>query len=82
MCDILIGWFSIEIEVAEYADSPRAITTPLLLMDLLLTASMPWPTVLYTILLNEVMVVTGLIGALVQSSYKVRLLSLAVAPVV
>lgn len=48
-------------------------------MDLLLTASMPWPTILYTILLDEVMIVTGLVGALVQSSYKVRLLSLAVA---
>ncbi|KAI4165192.1 MAG: hypothetical protein LQ342_001060 [Letrouitia transgressa] len=39
-------------------------------MDLLLTASMPWPTILYTILLDEVMIVTGLVGALVQSSYK------------
>jgi bacteriorhodopsin len=46
------------------------ITTPLLLMDLLLTAGMPWPTVLWTILVDEVMIVTGLVGALVQSDYK------------
>ncbi len=39
-------------------------------MDLLLTAGLPWPTILYTILINEVMVITGLIGALVASSYK------------
>lgn len=52
----------------------RALTTPLLLLDLLLTAGMPWPTILYTVLLNEIMIVTGLVGALVQSSYKVRTL--------
>ncbi|KAK5114200.1 hypothetical protein LTR85_010265 [Meristemomyces frigidus] len=46
------------------------ITTPLLLMDLLLTAAMPWPTVLFVILIDEVMIVTGLVGALVRSSYK------------
>jgi len=46
------------------------VTTPLLLLDLLLTAGLPWPTILYTILLDEVMVVTGLVGALVASSYK------------
>jgi len=47
-----------------------AITTPLLLMDLLLTAGLPWPSVLFTILMDEIMIVTGLIGALVYSSYK------------
>ncbi|KAL8941556.1 MAG: hypothetical protein Q9211_001772 [Gyalolechia sp. 1 TL-2023] len=36
---------------------------------------MPWPTILYTILLDEVMIVTGLVGALVQSKYKVCLAS-------
>jgi len=46
------------------------VTTPLLLMDLLLTAGLPWPTLLYTLLLDEIMVVTGLVGALVASSYK------------
>jgi bacteriorhodopsin len=40
-------------------------------MDLLLTAGLPWPTILFTLLVNEVMIVTGLIGALVQSAYKV-----------
>ncbi|KAI9881092.1 MAG: ion channel activity [Pleopsidium flavum] len=48
----------------------RFITTPLLLLDLLLTAGLPWPTILVTILLDWVMVVTGLVGALVRSSYK------------
>lgn len=46
------------------------ITTPLLLLDLLLTAGMPWPTVLYTLLVDEIMIITGLVGALVVSSYK------------
>ncbi|KAE9370615.1 family A G protein-coupled receptor-like protein, partial [Stipitochalara longipes BDJ] len=46
------------------------VTTPLLLLDLLLTAGLPWPTVVYTILMDEVMVITGLVGALVASSYK------------
>ncbi len=49
----------------------RFITTPLLLLDLLLTAGLPWPTILLTILVDEVMIVTGLVGALVKSSYKV-----------
>lgn len=39
-------------------------------MDLMLTAAMPWPTILWVILIDEVMVVTGLVGALVSSSYK------------
>lgn len=46
------------------------ITTPLLLMDLLLTAGMPWPTILWVILVDEIMIVTGLMGALIQSIYK------------
>ncbi|KAK4946988.1 hypothetical protein LTR10_014130 [Elasticomyces elasticus] len=46
------------------------ITTPLLLTDLLLTCGLPTPTILYVILMNEVMIVTGLVGALVKSSYK------------
>jgi bacteriorhodopsin len=46
------------------------VTTPLLLLDLLLTCGMPWPTIIYTILMDEIMVVTGLVGALVASSYK------------
>lgn len=46
------------------------ITTPLLLMDLLLTAAMPWPTITWIIFLDWVMIVTGLVGALVKSRYK------------
>ncbi|TVY58594.1 Protein FDD123 [Lachnellula suecica] len=57
-----------EIFYVRYID--WAITTPLLLLDLLLTCGLPWPTILYTILLDEVMIVTGLVGALVASSYK------------
>ncbi|KAL9584449.1 MAG: hypothetical protein Q9212_002115 [Teloschistes hypoglaucus] len=57
-----------EIFYVRYID--WTITTPLLLLDLLLTAGLPWPTILYTILLDEIMIITGLVGALVQSSYK------------
>ena len=46
------------------------VTTPLLLLDLLLTAGLPTPTILVTILADEIMIVTGLVGALTQSSYK------------
>jgi bacteriorhodopsin len=57
-----------EIFYVRYID--WVITTPLLLLDLLLTAGLPWPTVLWTIFLDEVMIVTGLVGALVASDYK------------
>lgn len=53
---------------ARYID--WVITTPLLLMDLLLTAGMPWPTILWVILVDEIMIITGLIGALIRSIYK------------
>jgi len=46
------------------------LTTPLILLNLLLTAGFPWPSILYTILFDEIMVVTGLVGALVKTSYK------------
>lgn len=46
------------------------LTTPLLLLDLLLTCRLPWPTILYTIVMNEIMIVSGLIGALVPTRYK------------
>ena len=46
------------------------VTTPLLLLDLLLTSGMPTPTIAITILMDEVMVVTGLVGALTPTSYK------------
>lgn len=46
------------------------ITTPLLLLDLLLTAGVPTPTILVTILADEIMIVCGLVGALTRTSYK------------
>jgi bacteriorhodopsin len=46
------------------------ITTPLLLLDLLLTAGMPWPTILWVIIVDEIMIITGLVGALIDNRYK------------
>jgi len=46
------------------------VTTPLLLLDLCLTAGLPAPTIAITILADEIMIVTGLVGALTQTSYK------------
>merc|ERR1712113_569018 len=57
-----------EIFYVRYID--WVITTPLLLLDLLLTAGMPWPTILWTLLIDEIMIITGLVGALVVSRYK------------
>ncbi|KAI1371857.1 family A G protein-coupled receptor-like protein [Hypoxylon crocopeplum] len=57
-----------EIFYARYVD--WVITTPLLLVDLLLTAGVPTPTILITLLADEIMIVTGLIGALTRTTYK------------
>ena len=57
-----------EIFYVRYID--WAVTTPLLLLDLLLTSGLPAPTIAITILADEVMIVTGLVGALTQTSYK------------
>ncbi|KAJ4384089.1 hypothetical protein N0V86_000934 [Didymella sp. IMI 355093] len=57
-----------EIFYVRYID--WVITTPLLLMDLLLTAGMPWPTILWALLIDEIMIITGLVGALITSRYK------------
>lgn len=79
-----LGWTAIQVEFEranpKVAGNMRQIfyvryidwfvTTPLLLLDLLLTCGLPTPTIVYTILINEIMVVTGLVGALVKSSYK------------
>lgn len=46
------------------------LTTPLLLLDLLLTCAIPWPTLLYVIAMDWIMIVTGLVGGLVQTTYK------------
>lgn len=79
-----IGWAPISVEFQRSASTVSGLTreifyvryidwvftTPLLLLDLLLTAGLPWPTILFTILIDEIMIVTGLVGALVRSSYK------------
>ncbi|KAK3691501.1 hypothetical protein LTR37_018639 [Vermiconidia calcicola] len=79
-----LGWTPIDVEFPRSAGTVHGrnreifyvryidwfITTPLLLMDLLLTAGMPWPTTLFVILIDEIMIVTGLVGALVKSRYK------------
>jgi bacteriorhodopsin len=79
-----LGWTAIQVEFdrsnPKVAGNMRQIfyvryidwfiTTPLLLTDLLLTCGMPVPTIAYVILMNEVMIVTGLVGSLVKSSYK------------
>lgn len=39
-------------------------------MDLLLTAGVPWPRILWVVIMDWIMIVTGLIGALVPSRYK------------
>ncbi|KAI4859982.1 bacteriorhodopsin [Hypoxylon rubiginosum] len=57
-----------EVFYARYID--WVITTPLLLLDLLLTAGVPTPTILATILADEIMIATGLIGALTRTRYK------------
>ncbi|KAH9892170.1 bacteriorhodopsin [Xylariomycetidae sp. FL2044] len=57
-----------EIFYARYID--WAITTPLLLLDLLLTAGIPTPTILVTLLADEIMIVCGLVGALTYTRYK------------
>lgn len=57
-----------EIFYVRYID--WVITTPLLLTDLMLTAAMPWNNIIAIIIADEVMIITGLIGALVQTSYK------------
>ena len=66
--DAVVRGTAREIFYVRYID--WVITTPLLLMDLLLTAGMPWPTIVFTILLDEIMIITGLAGALTYTSYK------------
>jgi len=66
--DPVVRGYNREIYYVRYID--WFITTPLLLLDLMLTAGMPTPTILWAILIDEVMIVTGLVGALVSSSYK------------
>lgn len=53
---------------ARYID--WVVTTPLLLLELLLATGMPLSGIFMTIFFDEVMIIGGLIGALVSSSYK------------
>jgi bacteriorhodopsin len=53
---------------ARYID--WVITTPMLLLTLLLGTGMPLGDIMITIFFDLVMIVTGLIGALVASQYK------------
>ncbi|KAJ1033010.1 hypothetical protein NDA16_000289 [Ustilago loliicola] len=46
------------------------ITTPLLLLETLLVSGLPLSTVFITIFFDLVMIITGLVGALVESTYK------------
>jgi bacteriorhodopsin len=46
------------------------ITTPLLLLDLLLTAGVPWSQILFTVFMGQGMIVSRLFAALVPSTYK------------
>lgn len=71
MSDTSIGECSFRILCYFISDVQlRFITTPLILLDLLLTADMPWPTILWTILVDLVMIVCGLVGALTRTRYK------------
>ncbi|KIX06152.1 uncharacterized protein Z518_04126 [Rhinocladiella mackenziei CBS 650.93] len=79
-----LGWTAIEVEWRRSDPEVRGnmrqifyvryidffITTPLLLADLLLVCALPTATTLYVLLMSEVMVIMGLVGALVHSSYK------------
>ncbi|EST05565.1 Rhodopsin, archaeal/bacterial/fungal [Kalmanozyma brasiliensis GHG001] len=53
---------------ARYID--WTVTTPLLLLEILLVSGLPLSTVFITIFFDLVMIITGLIGALVESTYK------------
>ncbi|KAK3934674.1 protein FDD123-like protein 2 [Diplogelasinospora grovesii] len=57
-----------EIFYVRYID--WVITTPLLLLDLTLTAGLPAQSILITIFADEIMIVCGLVGALIQTTYK------------
>ncbi|EME80740.1 uncharacterized protein MYCFIDRAFT_35403 [Pseudocercospora fijiensis CIRAD86] len=46
------------------------VTTPLLLLTMLLTAGVPAPTLLFILFMNEVMIVCGLVGAVTETVYK------------
>jgi bacteriorhodopsin len=51
------------------------ITTPFLLLELVLATGLPLSDIIALIFFDEVMIITGLVGSLVVSSYKVRVFS-------
>lgn len=51
------------------------ITTPFLLLELVLATGLPLSDIVALIFFDEVMIITGLVGSLVVSSYKVRVFS-------
>lgn len=79
-----LGWTAIQVEFERSSPKEHGnmrqifyvryidffITTPLLLADLLLVCGLPTPTILYVMLIQEIMVIMGLVGALVKSTYK------------
>ncbi len=79
-----LGWTAIEVEFLRNDSQVRGnlrqifyvryidwfITDPLIIAQILLIAGLPTPTILYTLVMTEVVVVTDLVGALVKSSYK------------
>jgi bacteriorhodopsin len=79
-----LGWTAIEVEFLRsnakvHGDMRQIfyvryidwfITNPLILIELLLAAGVPTPTALYTLLMELIVVVMLLVGALVHSSYK------------
>lgn len=56
-----------------------AITTPLLLIDLLLSTALPLSEIFFIIFIDLVMIVTGLVSALVHSQYKWGLFAMGLA---
>ncbi|KAK9893679.1 family A G protein-coupled receptor-like protein [Cystobasidium minutum MCA 4210] len=66
--DTAINPYTRQIWYARYID--WTITTPLLLLELLLASGMPLGDIVFTIFMDLLMIITGLIGALVVSDYK------------
>jgi bacteriorhodopsin len=66
--DALVRGFARQIFYVRYIQ--WFVTTPLILLAILLTAALPWPTILFVILLGLIKVVCFLVGALVRTSYK------------
>ncbi|CAK4034442.1 bacteriorhodopsin [Lecanosticta acicola] len=61
-----------EVFWVRYVDwySPMAITTPMILLEVLLTSGMPAPTILFAMFMDEIMIIMGLVGAVTVTGYK------------